>query len=296
MKKTMCKILRAIWNKFCYTATLFSPYLNTQLRFLRCTGHFADLKNPKTFSEKLLWLKLYRYAKDPFVKQCADKFAVREYVQKCGLPHLLNPLIAVYNSEKEIVWENLPTSFVLKWNYGCGFNLLCSNKEECDEQFAKKQLHKWGTTPFWLEHGEFQYKVDNKLLLCERYMLPPPGEDLLDYKVYCFHGKPLSILVIRRMQEEEKAAVFMDLQWNVISDIPSRYSKSFLPERPVCLREIIEAAERLSQPFPFVRVDFYQYQNKPVFGELTFTPAGGICPSETTIDGKPMGDYINLDI
>ena len=294
--KGIYDVAHLVWNHFCCVATVFSPQWNTQLRFLRRTGHFANLKEPKTFSEKLSWLKLYRNATDPLVKQCADKYAVREYVKSCGLARILNPLFAVYRSEKEIVWKDLPTSFVLKWNFGCGFNILCPDKYGCNEREAKKKLHKFRKTPFWLEHAEYQYKVDKKYLLCERYMASPLGEDLLDYKVYCFHGRALAILVIRRAPNKEKAAIFMDSNWNVLSDVPDRYSESLVPEKPVCLQEILEAAERLAAPFPFVRVDFYQYQGKAVFGEMTFTPAAGICPSETKINGKSMGEYIDLEM
>lgn len=295
MKKRIYSGLRAVWKKVCCIITLLSPYLNTQILFFRAKRKFANLKRPKTFSEKISWLKLYRYANDPLVKQCADKYAVRDYVAECGLGHMLNPLIAAYESEKEIVWKDLPEAFVLKWNFGCGFNILCPNKQDCKEQEVKKQLHKFCKTPFWLENAEYQYKVDKKYLLCERYMESPSNEGLLDYKVYCFHGRALAILVVRRAPNKEKAAIFMDLNWDVLSDIPERYSESLAPEKPVCLKEMIEAAECLATPFPFVRVDFYQYQGKLVFGEMTFTPAAGICPSETEIDGKPMGDYIDLD-
>lgn len=275
--------------------TRISPRLNTQLRYQRAAGRFADLKNPQSFSEKLLWLKLNRYADDPLVRRCADKLRVRDYVVEKGLGHLLNPLLAVYDRTEDIRWEELPRQFVLKWNFGCGANLLCPDREKLDTQKAAAQLRTWGKNEFWQEFAELQYRVDKKVLLCERFLEVPAGEELLDYKFYCFHGKAKAVLVIARPTEGEKAAVFMSPEWELLSDIPSRYRESLVPARPERLQEMIEAAERLAEPFPFVRVDFYQHEGRPIFGEMTFTPAACILPSETPIDGKPMGDLLCID-
>ena len=277
------------------TLTLISPYWNTQIRFWRTAGHFIDLKNPRTFTEKLTWLKLYRYAHDPLVMQCADKVRVREYVKEKGLEQLLIPEIAVYSGAEEVKWDALPEQFVLKWNFGCGANLICRSKRELDIPWAVRTLRKWGRTPYWLEYSELQYRIKEKRILCEQYLETAPGEELLDYKFYCFHGKPLAILVIARPAEGEKAAVLMSTDWELISDIPDRYSKTFLPEKPGCLKEMLHAAEILSEPFPFVRVDLYDHQGRPFFGELTFTPAAAIFPSEALLNGKSMGEYIDLN-
>lgn len=276
--------------------TRVSPWLNTQMRFQRASGHFADLKKPRSFSEKLLWLKLYRYADDPLVRQCADKLRVRAYVEQNGLAELLNPLLAVYDRAEDVRWEELPRQFVLKWNFGCGANLLCPDKERLDRKSAAAQLKAWGKNNFWQEFAELQYRVDKKVILCERFLEAPEGEELLDYKFYCFHGRAKAVLVIARPEAGEKAAVFMSPEWELLSDVPSRYRESLVPARPECLREMIAAAERLSKPFPFVRVDFYQYRGRPVFGELTFTPAAGILPAETKIGEADMGDLITLDL
>ena len=275
--------------------TRVSPKLNTQVRFYKAAGRFPDLKNPQSFSEKLLWLKLYRYAEDPLVRQCADKLRVRDYVEGKGLGHLLNPLLAVYDRAEDIRWEALPRQFVLKWNFGCGANLLCPDRDKLDPQKAAAQLRVWGKNEFWQEFAELQYRADKKVILCERFLEVPAGEELLDYKFYCFHGKAKAVLVIARPTEGEKAAVFMSPEWELLSDVPSRYRGTLEPAQPESLQEMIEAAERLAEPFPFVRVDFYQHEGRPIFGEMTFTPAACILPSETPIDGKPMGDLLCID-
>lgn len=278
------------------TAALLSPACNTQMCFRRACGHFADLKEPRSFSEKLSWLKLNRYAHDPLVKQCADKLRVRDYVAQQGLNELLIPLLGTWKRAADIDFNALPEQFALKWNFGCGFNLLCRDKGALDVSAAVRQLEKWGRDAFWMEHAELQYRGVDKRLLCERYLDSTPEKPLLDYKFYCFHGEPLAVLVIARPEDGEKAAVFMSPAWELISDIPARYRHTLTPERPVSLERMLDAARILSKPFPFVRVDLYEHEGRPLFGEMTFTPAAGIFPSETAIDGKSMGEYLRLDV
>ena len=288
------KIKKTVAYAIYGTATRISPALNTQLHFLWVHKHLANLKNPVTFAEKISWLKLHDYAVNPLVKQCADKLRVREYVKEKGLKHLLNPLIAVYQYTEEIGWNHLPDKFVLKWNYGCGYNLLCPNKKLLDITKAEKQLKVWGKQDYWLYNAELQYNVDEKRILCETFLDSEEPEGLLDYKCYCFHGKVLAILILARSETDGTAAVFMSREWQLISDVSRKYKRVILPEKPGCLDEMVKAAEVLAEPFPFVRVDFYQQNGQAVFGEMTFTPAAGINPAETLINGRAMGDYLHL--
>lgn len=274
--------------------TIISPKLNTQYSYFLFNCKFMNLKNPQTFAEKISWLKIYRYSKDALVMKCADKLAVREYVQAKGFGYMLNELIAVFDDVNDIDWYKLPDAFVLKWNFGSGFNFLCHNKNEIDIKSAEKKLKQWGKKKFWLFFSELQYKVAHKCILCERF-LDTPDSALIDYKFYCFHGKVRAVLVIERVNENAERAVFMTPSWNFMSDINYKYKDFFIPDKPKSLFEMKQAAEKLSGNFPFVRVDFYEWQGKPIFGEMTFTPAAGMNPSETLIDGKQMGEYISLD-
>ena len=296
MNNKLTKLKKEI-GAFVYSmATYISPYFNTQLRFIKLTGKTGNLKRPETFSEKLSWLKLNYYSSDPLVKKCADKYKVRDYISESGLDYILNPLYGIYKNSNEIIWSKLPQQFVLKWNYGCGYNIFCHDKDSMDENTVKKQLDKWRKKLYWPIYAEKQYYIEEKIITCERYMQYDDEDGLLDYKFYCFHGKVLAILVISRVDVDGNGnkAIFMTPDWNILSDIPARYQKTLMPDRPQTLQEMIQIAEKLSQPFPFVRVDLYEYENQPVFGEMTFTPATGILPSEAPIDGKPMGDYIDL--
>lgn len=294
VRKLTDRLKKEAKTAFFCLLTLISPRLNTQLHFLAYTGKPANLNPPGSLREKISWLKLYRYAGNPLVIQCADKLAVRTYVQEQGLGYLLNELIGVYRTPKEIPWDTLPDAFVLKWNFGSGYNCIVGSKREICAAQAVKQLKRWGRKKFWLLYSELQYKTADKYILCERFLDTPPGQELLDYKFYCFHGVPRAILVIDR-SGQEKRGVFMTPKWEFLSDVPGNYAP-FLPPKPESLARMDAAAAKLSEPFPFVRIDFYEWQGQAVFGEMTFTPGAGIFTSETLLDGKEMGDYIHLEL
>ena len=101
-----------------------SPYINTRLRYFQVFGKHMDLEHPVTLNDKVLWLKLHKYRGNQLIKDCADKYAVRNYIEQKGCPEILNDLIASYDTVEEIEWDKLPYQFAMKWNFGCGFNII----------------------------------------------------------------------------------------------------------------------------------------------------------------------------
>jgi len=148
--------------------TVISPTLNTKYRYKKAFGKKLDLENPQTLNEKILWLKLKKYSKDPLVIKCADKYRVREYVKECGCGDILNELYGVYDSADEIPWESLPNEFVLKWNFGAGMNVVCTDKSKMNRDEVLKQMKKWGKRKIWLPYSEMQYADAPKKIICER--------------------------------------------------------------------------------------------------------------------------------
>lgn len=167
---TVLKIYSKILRIYYCGLTLISPTLNTKARYRQTFKRRLPLENPQTLNEKILWLKLNRYMKDPLVIQCADKYAVRSYVEECGCGDILNELYAVYDSVDEIVWEDLPQQFALKWNFGAGKNVICADKSQLDKDAVLRQLRKWGKDRCWLPHSEMQYKYIPKKIICERFI------------------------------------------------------------------------------------------------------------------------------
>lgn len=169
IKMKIAKIVyRNLYNLFFCIVTIISPELNTKMRYKRAFGRKLDLENPQTLNEKVLWLKLHTYYKNPLVVQCADKVAVRDYIKECGCEEILIDIIGVYERAEDIPWEELPDSFVLKWNFGAGMNIVCTNKSEMDKDDVIRQMKKWGKKKYWLPYSEMQYKFCKKRIICER--------------------------------------------------------------------------------------------------------------------------------
>ena len=281
--------------------TMISPSLNTKVCYRVKTGKKLDLKNPTGFKEKLLKLKLDNYDHNPLVKQCADKYLVRDYVCKqLGYEvgqNVLNSLIATYNTVEEIEWNKLPDKFAIKWNFGCGYNLIVPDKSKLDIQSASDRLKCWGKKKAYLGYAEMQYKGVDKKILVERYLESKHGGLPEDYKVYCFSGKPVAILYISERGTGSSKGGFFDLNWNYLGVTGKETYKEFtkIPDCPGALNTMLEVSRKLSVPFPFVRVDFYDVDGKAVFGEMTFTPAGGSQASEIDINGISMGELLDLN-
>lgn len=267
------KIMQFLFEKFRITLSVISPTLCSKVLYWMIFHKRLNLKEPKKFNEKLMWLKLNTYNKNDLITKCVDKYLVREYIKEKNCSEILNELLFVYDNEKEIIWDELPQKFALKCNHGCGSNIICSNKNNLDEQKVKEQLKKWMNTDFWKLDGEVNYKYINKKIICEKFIENEKDKNALpiDYKIYCFNGKPKMILVCSERKEKVKYNYY-DTNWNVL-EISKEISDRTI-EKPKVLNEMLKYAETLAEDFPFVRVDFYEMNNKIIFGELTFTPSG----------------------
>lgn len=288
------RVYRKIRNTVFSAATLISPTLNTKLRYRYIFKKDLNLEKPETFNEKLLWLKLKKYNKDPLVIQCADKYRVRDYVSSCGYGDILIDMLGAWDSAKNIPWDDLPDKFVLKWNFGAGMNIVCKDKKKLDKTHTVKQMNKWQKKKYWLSHSEMHYKYMPKKIVCEEYLECLDTATIPDYKIYCFHGKPVAVLVMQNRGSGKMCTEFFDTEWNPLDNSSKYAAPSKKTPKPICLNKMMQAAEKLSSPFPFVRCDFYVVGDKFYFGELTFTPAGGMYTSETKINGKDMTEYLQV--
>ncbi len=269
-KKKSGKLSRAF-----FTATSYlSPRLNTRLLYRAKFGRFPDLEHPTGLNEKLLKLKLERYGTDPLVRQCADKLRVRDFVRDRGLGYTLNRLYAVYDSAAAIDWAELPERFAMKWNFGAGYNLLCTDKAALDEKQVRRQFARWGREPFWAYYSELQYRHIEKKILVEEYIGGADGTPPEDYKFYCFDGRAHCVMLCLGREEGWPKFYFFDRDFHLLPINPDSRAAppDFAPERPAGLEEAFQAAEILSSGFPFVRVDLYLVGGRVRFGEMTFTP------------------------
>lgn len=244
-------------------------------QYKHATGHELNLENPKRFTEKIQWRKLYE--NDPRYSALADKYAVREYVrEKIGEEYLI-PLLGVWDSAEKIRFWKLPNSFVLKTNNASGTNIIVKDKQAIDKATVREVLSFWLRMPFWAKTGELHYKAITPRIIAEKNMLSENANDLLDYKFYCFSGKPVFCQIISDRFSEEHID-FYDMQWrhqDFIGLNPKCKNSPNRHKKPACFDEMKSVTERLSESFPFVRVDLYEVDGKPFFGEMTFTPASG---------------------
>lgn len=252
-----------------------------------------NLKRPHLFIEKTNWLSLY--SDTSLWSQLADKYTVRKYVEeKCG-KEILNELYGVYQSPHEINYDNLPKSFVLKTTNGCANNIFVKDKSTLNLKNTNNLLHKWLKYPYGELTGQPHYAKIKPQIIAEKFLKQDGFSDtsLIDYKIYCINGNPLYIspLADRIENSHQYKMMLFDENWKPHSEFCSdRYPLQDF-DRPESLNEMLKYAKILSQPFTFVRVDFYEIDKKPVFGEMTFTPDNLIFNKEFQVF---FGDLINI--
>ena len=274
--------------------TRISPKLNTQVWYHHKFGKWLDLKHPQTSNDKVLWLKLNTYYNNPLITQCADKYAVREYVQKQGCGDILNELYGAWTNPDEIDFNALPDKFVFKNNYFYHMNLVVTDKSKLDIPATRKMLKEWLKSDGHLLRSEMQYAAIPKKIIAEKFIETEDGLAPADYKIYCCNGKPLYVMVcIGREQNVKPKFYYFDIKGNLQRD-GLKAPQDFKYDIPAGWDEMIKYAEKLSAPFPFVRADFYLEKGQVIFGELTFTPAAGLDDGKLHTTDLILGEHIVL--
>lgn len=290
-------MIRNFYRCIIAVISTFSVKMASKLYYFTKIHKGLNLKNPRTFNEKLMYLKINEYQDNELITKCADKYKVREYVNEAGCPELLNELIDVYDNVDEIDFSKLPNQFVLKCNHAAGYNIICRDKKTINEQKIKKQLKKWIKTDYWKFVAEVQYKNIEKKIVCEKFLDSGNGRAIEDYKIYCFNGKPEFCMVCIGRELGKPKYYFVDKDWKImkINNLGIKTPDNYYIEKPKCIDKMYMYAEKLSKPFKFVRVDFYNYNGKPIFGELTFTPAACVDNNYTKEGQILLGNMLNLE-
>jgi len=284
------KFIRVLGEKGVFNWLSDEQYL--KLIYRAETGKKLDLENPKSFNEKLQWLKLYD--RNPEYVKLVDKYEVRKYIaEKIGEEYLI-PLIGVYNSVDEIDWNNLPQKFVLKCTHGSGCNIICKDKSELNINLAKKKLNKWMKKNWYWFGREWPYKYIKPRIICEKYMVDESGKELKDYKIFCFNGEPKVIQVDYNRFINHKRNLY-DLEWNYMPlSIKYPNDPNKIINKPQRLGEMLNIARILSKDYPHVRVDFYSINEKIYFGELTFYHGSGFEKFEPESYNYVFGSWLQL--
>lgn len=279
--------------------SVYLPTFKTKLLYKRRFGKSLDLSTPVTLNEKIQYLKFKSYNNNALITQCADKYAVREYVKSKGCEEILNELYFVCDSVDDIPWDSLPNKFVIKGNHGAGYNLICQDKKSLDKNLAGKTIDGWMREDFWKRDVEFNYKNIKKKIIGEKYIDTPDGRGPDDYKVYCFHGVPHCMMLCIGRDKGVPKFVYFDRDFKVLPysqdslELTTEEINSFV--KPEGYDEIFEYAEKLAVPFDFVRADFYLSDGKVIFGELTFTPSAGLDSDRLVSTDILFGNLLKLD-
>ncbi len=267
-------------------------YIKTLWRMIM--GYELDLDNPKTFNEKLQWLKLYDH--NPLYFTLVDKYRVKQYVaDKIGAEHVI-PTLAVWKSVDEIDIDKLPDQFVLKCNHDSGSVVVCRDKSQFDLEAAKKKLGAALKHNFYWDAREWAYKYVKPVVFAEQYMEDSITHELPDYKFFTMDGiaKALFIATERGDESKETKFDFFDMEFRHIDVINGHPNADTLPSKPASFEEMIKMAEKLSKGIPEVRCDFYEVNGQAYFGELTFYHWGGMTKFDPFEFDLEMGDWIQL--
>lgn len=253
-----------------------------------------NLDNPKTFNEKLQWLKIND--RRPEYTMFVDKYAVRSFISKTIGSEYLIPLVGgPWKSPDEIDFDMLPQQFVLKCNHNSGGVIICKDKASLDIAKAKKQLKVWMKHNSYPASREWPYKNVKPLIIAEEYIVDESGYQLKDYKFFCFDGCPKALFVATDRATDTRFD-FFDMDFNHLP-IKNGHENSDLPiAKPMGFEEMKRIASILSKGVPQVRVDLYDVNGKIYFGELTLSHWGGTTPFEPEEWDYRFGEWIKLPI
>lgn len=282
-----CKML----NKECITKLIpDKQYL--KLKYRMRTRKKLDLKHPKTYNEKLQWLKLHGRKTEYTVM--VDKYSVREYIANTIGEEYLIPLLGVWEHFEDIDFTQLPDQFVLKCTHDSGGLVVCKNKTKLDYDQANAKINKSLQRNYYWAGREWPYKNVKPRIIAEKYMVDESGYELKDYKFFCFHGVP-KLVQVDFAREKSHLKNLYDLKWNMLDfefNVPCDKSKQIA--RPETLKEMIRLATVLSQNIPYVRIDFYDVCGKMYFGEITFFPASGFGQFNPDKWDRILGSWLEL--
>ena len=273
----------------------YEEYKQPLINLAKRVGIGYNIDNPVTIQDKLNWLKIYDST--PLKTRCADKIQLHDYCkEKLGVD-LCIPIIKVYDKVDDINWDELPNQFVVKCNHGSGMNIIVKDKSKLNIPETKRKLEGFMTDDFAFHVGyEMHYHDIPHKVFVEEYM-NDGNNDLVDYKFLCFNGEPKFCQVIGGRNDSTRHLNYYDMGFNFVNiyrlDFPNNKNIEHIKPQTFDIMSI--CAKVLSEDFKFVRVDFYEINEKLYLGELTFTPGAGFFYYSDARYNKIIGDMLNLE-
>lgn len=268
-------------------------YLKMKYKYM--FGKDLDLKNPKTFNEKLQWLKLYD--RNPEYTKLVDKYEVKKYVSQIIGEKYIIPTLGIYNSFDEIDFDKLPNQFVMKCTHDSGSTIICKDKKTFNIAEAKEKINKFLKTNYYLSGREWPYKNVKPRILIEKYMENTDGTSIYDYKFYCFNGKTDYVMLCTERETGNPKFFFLDKNGILMEDFTKdgkRYGENLKVKNIDNLGEMLKIAEKLSQGIKFLRVDLYNVNGNIYFSEFTFYPSSGFDLNRLEITDKVFSEKLKI--
>jgi hypothetical protein len=274
------------------TTKIIPDRIYLEIAYRIVAGKKLHLNSPKTYNEKMQWLKLYN--RRPEYIQMVDKYEVRKFVTECVGAQYLIPLLGVWDKTEEIDFSLLPAKFVLKCTHDSHGIVICNEKSHLDISKARAILDKGLSSNFYYQGREWPYKYVKPRIIAEKYMENPGENQLTDYKVYTFNGKAKFIQVDfdrftnHRRQFYSTDWVQLDISWHIKSDRVKKIPK------PSVLNQVIKLSEGLSKGIPHLRTDFYIIGSMVYIGEMTFYSGSGFGKWTPDSFDAEMGGWLDL--
>jgi len=265
-------------------------HITTALNFAKRCGYNINLDNPTTIQDKLMWLNIFDV--NPLKSLCADKIKLHDYSKLILGEDICIPIIKIYNNTKEINFDELPNQFVLKCNHGSGMNIIVNNKSQLNYYDTINKLNHWLSVDFTFQNGfEAHYHDIVKKCFAEEYMNFTNHESLYDYKFWCFNGEPQIYTINDGNGHGDIMYYTIDGKELNLYNVPKH--NDYI--KPKLFNKMVEYSKQLSKLFKFVRVDFYEINNKVYLGELTFTPGACLFSYTNPEDNIKIGNLLKID-
>ena len=259
------------------------------MQYLFKVHRIPHMIRPKRFTEKICYASA-----DPrmsALSEYADKAAVRGYVERCiGSEHLV-PVYAVLNRPEEVLDLKIPERVFFKPNHGSGM-FAAFDPSYMSVRPLLHTFRGWQSVNYTAVTGEQQYSGIPFRILMEKDVRDI-SEDYTMLRAFCFNGR-IEIMYITKDDSTDTWQVTRNFEPSPYLMFYSRTDNVYAP--PAYAGEMIQGIEKLSKPFPFVRVDVYMLRDSWLFSELTFTPHRGLMRLKPGVADRRLGKLLYREI
>lgn len=280
-------------------APLLSDESYLKINYRLAFGRKLDLKNPKTMSEKLQWLKLYD--RKPEYSMMVDKCDAKKFVASIIGEEYIIPTYGVWDRSADIEWEKLPSQFVFKCTHDSGGIIIVKDKDKANRAEIGEKLDRMLKRNYYRTGGrEWPYKNVKPRIMAEQFMISndTPNHDIPDYKFFSFNGEPRVLLFCTERKNGSSKWDFYDMDMQRIDVAALHHETTSLNLTDFVSKEVFEKMKEISRALAkvkaYVSVDLYYINKQIYFGELTFFSGGGWLQYNPADFDLKLGEMLTL--